>query len=276
MAKKKAEQEEEHHLEGSGGMRWLLTYADMITLLLGLFIILASISTADQGKFNNIAGQAAQVFSAARILPMAGGDKVLPGGTGVLPYVKPEKKAKLTQEQLNSGLQRVSVVETESGTLITLSSGILFDPGSAELKPDARDVIDQVYKDYLEQSSLGIIIKGHTDTQPISNLVFPSNWELSSARAGTVARYLIHRWGVKEDRITTAGYSSTVPVAPNLDEEGRAMNRRVEIYVMKNVVPVEKSESKNKEKSEKNIPVSDIKTEKPPISSPSKTDKSSK
>ena len=235
MAKKKAEQEEEHHLEGSGGMRWLLTYADMITLLLGLFIILASISTADQGKFNNIAGQAAEVFSVAKVLPITGSDKVLPGGTGVLPYVKPEKKEKTAAEKLNEGLQSVSVVESESGTLITLSSGILFDPGSAELKPDAKEVIDQVYKDYLEQSSLGLIIKGHTDTQPISNLVFPSNWELSSARAGTVARYLIHRWGLKEDRITTAGYASTLSVASNLDEDGRAQNRRVEIYVMKNL-----------------------------------------
>lgn len=233
-SRKKISEESEHHLEGAGGMRWLLTYADMITLLLGVFVILASIGSADMTKFMNIADQAADEFHAAKILPITGGtDKVLPGGSGVLPYKTPYPEGQKPQKVTTTGIEGVSVSEMEGGTLITLSSGILFSSGSAELKPEAKKAIDEVYQIYLKDSKMGIVIKGHTDNKPISNIIFPSNWELSMARAGSVARYLIKRWKVPDYRIVTAGYADTMPVASNETEEGRALNRRVEIWVLK-------------------------------------------
>ena len=232
--RKKTQQEEEHKLESTGGMRWLLTYADMITLLLGVFVILASIGSADMTKFMNIADQAADEFHAAKILPITGGtDKVLSGATGVMPYYIPTPPRVIEVKVEREGGEGVSVVETLAGTLITLSSGILFDSGSAELKPEAKKVVDEIYQQYLKNTKAAFIIKGHTDNQPISNIIFPSNWELSMSRAGSVARYLIRRWKIADYRITTAGYADTMPIASNLTNEGRMLNRRVEIMVLK-------------------------------------------
>jgi chemotaxis protein MotB len=230
MAGKRKKIVEEESGGHDNGERWLLTYADMITLLLGVFVILASIGSTDMTKFMNIADQAADEFSAARILPIDGGsDKVLGGASGVLPYSvrKPREKEK------PKGSDGISVTETLGGTTITLSSGILFDSGSAELKPEARKLIDEVYKKYLASSRTGIIIKGHTDNQPINNIVFPSNWELSSARASSVARYLIRKWDMSKERLITAGYADTLPLVPNYTDEDRSKNRRVEIFVLK-------------------------------------------
>jgi len=227
--KKGAMEEEEHKMESAGGMRWLLTYADMITLLLGLFVIIAGTRSQDETKFQIIADQAERVFGGGSALLLEG-EGVLEGSKGVLPFGTLAKK----EGEEKKKEQAFTVTQTSVGILINLSSGILFDSGSAELKPDARAVIEEVYDLYLKKDSNSILIKGHTDIMPISSLIFPSNWELSAGRAASVARYLINRWGIEPTRITTAGCADTEPVASNDTEEGRSKNRRVEIFVLSN------------------------------------------
>jgi len=226
--KKGAMEEEEHKLESAGGMRWLLTYADMITLLLGLFVIIAGTRTQDETKFQIIADQAERVFGGGSALLLEG-EGVLEGSKGVMPYRTEGKK----EGEEKKG-QAFTVTQTNVGILINLSSGILFDSGSAELRPEARAVIEEVYDLYLKRDGNSILIKGHTDDRPISSQIFPSNWELSAGRAASVARYLINRWGIEPTRITTAGCADTEPVATNNTEEGRSQNRRVEIFVLSN------------------------------------------
>jgi len=226
--KRKGMEEEEHKAEAAGMMRWLLTYADMITLLLGMFIVIAGVRSESEAKFRVIAEQAARVFGAGISILQKGHTGILEGGTGVLPYIRPPKEAKEIVPPKGT-----TVLETSMGTLITISSGILFDSGSAEPKPEAKQLIDQIYKIYFATSTNSIVIKGHTDDRPISNIVYPSNWELSTGRAGSVTRYLITKWNIPPTRITTAGYADTDPVAPNVTPEGRSKNRRVEIWLLR-------------------------------------------
>ena len=125
--------------------------------------------------------------------------------------------------------------ETAIGKKITLRSGILFAPGRADLPPEAKEVLDEVYNTYLKGKSNRIMINGHTDNTPIRNAVYPSNWELSTGRAGAVARFFIESSGASAQQITTAGYADTQPAdlaADNNKPENRAKNRRVEIILL--------------------------------------------
>lgn len=233
-SKKSFLDEESHGSEGAGGMRWLLTYADMITLLLGLFIVLVSSRVVDQAKYDLLVTSAAKVFGAGNsmILRAEGKSMAVKGGGRILPYFGP------TEEQQARKPGGVGIQETSMGTRITLdeTKGIAFDSGSSGLNAKVIATLDWIYDAYLNGSRTSIVIKGHTDDQPISTAVFPSNWELSSGRAGSVARYYMDKKGISPHRITTAGYADTDPVADNSTAEGRSRNRRVEIWLLKGPV----------------------------------------
>lgn len=229
--KKDMIEEEEHKPEGAGGMRWLLTYADMITLLLGLFVILAATQNPDAEKYKIIADQAAAVFGGQPSF-YPGGKYIYMGRGYVHPYARPGKKEEPEKKTVEQPAG-VTVVETGMGMRITFSSGILFDPGRADLKDESKEIIDKVFELYVRNTKNNIVIKGHTDNKPIKNAVFPSNWELSTGRAGAVARYLLDMGLLTPERITTAGYADTQPIDTNETTEGRAKNRRVEIWVLK-------------------------------------------
>jgi chemotaxis protein MotB len=223
--KKSFMEEEEHHNEGAGMMRWLLTYADMITLLLGLFIVLVSTRVISVAQYKVIAAQAERVFGAGKSQIIYGeGGKVTAGGQGILPYLKPPKPPE--------GSGGVTVSVDSMGMLIKMSSGVLFPSGSADLTPDAKKLIDSIYNNYLKNKKNFIMITGHTDNRPMSSAIYPSNWELSTGRAGSVARYLINRFGMFPGQLTTSGYADQAPVAPNDTEANRAKNRRIEIRVL--------------------------------------------
>lgn len=225
--KKEAIDEEEHKAETAGMMRWLLTYADMITLLLGMFIVIAGSRQENEAKFKILASQAARVFGAGQSTVFNGQTGMLQGSNGILPYFKPSKESKP-----GTPTGPVQVKNTPYGILITMSSGIMYDSGSADLKPNAKAIIDKVYQTYFAKNNDMIRITGHTDDRPISGM-YPSNWELSTARAGAVARYLISRWHITPSRLTTQGSADTQPKASNVTPEGRAANRRVELWVLK-------------------------------------------
>ncbi len=218
--------EEEHKSEAAGMMRWLLTYSDMITLLLGLFIVLVATRSASTAQWKVIAAQAARVFGAGEAVFLEGSVGVMTGGTGILPYMKPPDGGPGSKEPTT--IEKVPGI----GEKITIGKDVLFTSGSAELNDKSREILDKVYNDHLKDNNRFIVIKGHTDNKPMSSVVYPSNWELSSGRAGAVARYLISKYNISPRRIVSEGLADTIPKDTNDTEEGRQKNRRIEIWLM--------------------------------------------
>lgn len=209
--------------------RWLLTYADMITLLVALFIMLYSMSAVNQEKFRSLARSMRQEFQA---LPENNGGSIV--GSGQLVDPVEQQTEKLRQYLQAQGLQtQVRVRHEQRGLVISmLSDGTLFDLGSAELKPSAMQVLDRVAQ-VIRVLPNPVLVEGHTDNLPIRTAQYPSNWELSAARAARVLRYLVQKGGIPVDRLIACGYADTRPLVPNDSPANRAQNRRVDIAILK-------------------------------------------
>ncbi|MCS6950081.1 MAG: OmpA family protein [bacterium] len=208
--------------------RWLITYADMITLLVALFVMLYAMSAVNQEKFGALAQSMRREF---QTLPEHQGGKVI--GSGHLVEPLEQQVSQLERFLQETGLHtQVRVRQEERGIVISLlSDGTLFDLGSAELKPSARQVLDRVAQ-VLRQVPNPVLIEGHTDNLPIRTAQYPSNWELSAARAARVLRYLVQRGGISPHRLTAVGYADTRPLVPNDTPANRAQNRRVDIAIL--------------------------------------------
>lgn len=137
------------------------------------------------------------------------------------------------RSMIDSGRLRVSIVRNRM--VVELPDNVLFDSGQAELKPEGAATLAEVASVLSSIEGRVFQIAGHTDNVPIRSRRFPSNWELSTARAVVVARYLIDTGNMSADRISAAGYADTVPIESNDTEEGRARNRRIEIVLMPNL-----------------------------------------
>lgn len=201
----------------------------MITLLVALFIMLYSMSAVNQEKFGALASSMRREFQA---LPEHNGGKVV--GTGNVVDPIEQQVVYLQQFLREKGLQtQVLVRHEERGLVISLlSDGTLFDLGSADLKPSARQVLDRV-AEVLRAVPNPVLIEGHTDNLPIRTVQYPSNWELSAARAARVLRYLVQKGGIPAERLIAVGYADTRPLVPNSSPANRAQNRRVDIAVLK-------------------------------------------
>jgi chemotaxis protein MotB len=220
--------------DGVGGLRWLLTYADMLTLLFALFVYFFSISTIDATKM--------QVFSEAWAKEFglfSGNDIPIPGGRGVLD--KPGSNIEEQRFQIERELKRQgnTVDLSERGLIISLTDEVLFAPGSADLIPGSDTVINNVAF-FLNEviPDRPIRIEGHTDNADLSTPQFPSNWELSAARAATIARVLNEQFRVDGERLSIVGFGPYHPAAgggtvTEQSPEQRAINRRVEIVVLR-------------------------------------------
>lgn len=230
MGKKKHDEEHEN------AERWLLTYADLITLLLAFFIVMYSMSKVDAKKFGAVA-QALQAVLHGKGVEML-------KGQGNLVLAPPEAGGpmkigdlKLLQAKINKiakdmGLKdKISADMDGRGLVIRISESAFFDQGSADLKPEAMTVLDALSV-ILKSVPNHIRFEGHTDNLPISTPKFPSNWELSVSRATTCVRYLIEHHEFPPDKISALGYSEYRPIASNSTFEGRAKNRRVDIVVL--------------------------------------------
>ena len=247
MTRKKKQEEGESH--GAGMERWLLTYADMITLLMIFFIVMYAVSTINVQKLEAIAQSLSVVLRGKTMTILEyPGPSVIPGssgqmrleGPGRLPAQQGELEAvrreleKMIQEKSvgNQGLAaNIVIMEQERGLVISLKDTLLFPKGSADLTPKALSIIKEVAKS-LKDIPNYIRVEGHTDDLPINTPKFPSNWELSVIRATNVAHVLIGS-GVNPERISAAGYSEYRPLVPNINEKNRSMNRRVDIVILK-------------------------------------------
>ena len=227
MLRRKKQFEDKENLE-----RWLLTYADLITLLLAFFVVMYSMSRIDNKKF----GQVSDALNT-----------ILKGGTSVLRFKdEPPKEGhgllklgnllmvqqKIDEKFKELGKQDVLQTEiTERGLVVHILESALFDQGSAELKPRAMEVLDLVVQEMVGRPN-HIRVEGHTDDTPINTVVYPSNWELSSARATTVVRYFTENHAILSDHISALGYGEYRPVSPNNSIENRAQNRRVDVVIL--------------------------------------------
>lgn len=226
----------------AGAPEWLVTFGDMMSLLLTFFILLVSYSNMEIKKFRAMAGSVRNAFGAESKLDVLG----VATGSKLLPFVDPRQSddgagrrplqaAQESVEQIlkQSGLEAAGTVRIdERGVLLQLQGDLLFDSGSAGLNPKSLPLLDRLaaYSSTVEHS---IEVDGHTDNIPIATMIYPSNWELSAARAGSAVRYLAEK-GVPPARMRATGHADTVPVAPNSASEGRAKNRRIEILFVIN------------------------------------------
>lgn len=241
MAKKK--RGKKHEEEASEA--WLLPYSDLMTLLLALFICLFAISQTDQTKLI----QMAQAFTAA--FNMGGpsffdkaGPNVSPQrqimtdeDSGNMAYIQENQTLQDLKEQLDAYIEQNSLEEElstqleEEGLMIRIKERALFPSGSADLVPESQR-IGPIVAGLLAAVPERVLISGHTDTDPISNAQFPSNWELSSVRAMTFMKYLLSiNSELNPARFSAIGYGEYRPIAMNDTPENKQQNRRVEILI---------------------------------------------
>lgn len=210
----------------------MLTYADMITLLLALFIFLYSISEINSAKLNAFTDAMAKLFGIGKVPESSSNSS---GGSGILPQANAIVQLKYRLEKefaelIQQGL--ASVEKSEEGLRLRLKDQVLFDLGRAELSPEAGPIVERVAK-YLKNLPNPVRVEGHTDDLPvIPGGKYGSNWELSGARAASVVRFMIERCGLPPERLSLAGYAQYKPVSPNNRSTGNADNRRVEIVVL--------------------------------------------
>ena len=232
-------------------MRWLLTYADMITLLMIFFIILYSLSAVNPARFQEMQEAFSSVFTGGNftIFDTRGG-----GGAGLLQGLTPGQKVQsnrggrnagtggqsILRNQALSSLQnlvkagKVKVIPTENGFAISLVSDLFFASASAALNADAMPVLQQV-SDFLGQIPNSVVVEGHTDNIPPDAVRWPGgNWELAAERSIAVLQTL-EDYGVPTERLSSSSYGSTRPVQSNNTEEGRAFNRRVDIVIVEKI-----------------------------------------
>jgi len=211
--------------EFSNGLEsFLVTYSDLITLILVIFVLLYSVSKVDGGKFT-------EVFSSFQE------KEIQLQYRNVRLDTKEFEMLKHVRELVKDNVDPESLVRSDVRTiLIRLQSSDLFAPGSADLKEGADDLILNSIKNETRDGVKQIYVDGHTDNVPmIGNGPFPSNWELSSVRASHVARVIIGRANFPPDRVVVTGYGEYRPLKPNNSDDNRALNRRVEIKILKDI-----------------------------------------
>jgi chemotaxis protein MotB len=260
---KKRRRGHDDHESEHADERWLVSYADMITLLMAMFLVMWSMASVNTTKFESLAASLKEAFS-GKILP--GGEAVMQPGSASeaekpapqppIPSIVPSTdssqsdgsrtdapqketedlerlKREIDEWTEQHGLSNeVRTTVARRGLVITvLTDKVLFASGSAELKDATPDLLDALARLLKTQVRNPIQVEGNTDNIPVTGR-FPTNWELSTARATAVVRALIGR-GVNPDRLAATGYADRHPIATNATERGRRTNRRVELVVLR-------------------------------------------
>lgn len=240
MARKKYQDDPENH------DRWLISYADFITLLFALFVVLYAISSVNEGKYRVLSNALGNAFGRVSVVPgvVVEPPAALPiPGRLANPNTRRNEVIRREREQMTSMARdilkvlapliregKVRVAQTSLGVSVEISASVLFSPGDAKLTDESGQALKAVAT-VLKDDTHAIQVEGHTDNVPISNFVFPSNWELSAVRASSVVRLFIEN-GIAETRLTAVGYGPTRPIVENESVEGRSKNRRVTVTIL--------------------------------------------
>lgn len=250
MARKKIVEDIEHV------DRWMVSYADFITLLFAFFVVMYAVSSVDNAKFRVLSDSMDEAFrrpetpqrsteSPPTETPEA--DPVLPPSPKNAVMERRRIAAiKQEREQMTSvadNLQKVlgklvdqgkvKVSQTSRGVTVEINASVLFAPGDARLNAESSQALTAVAS-VLKEDNHALQVEGHTDNVPISSPVFPSNWELSAVRASSVVRLFIDQ-GIDTRRLVAVGYGSNLPVASNDTPEGRLANRRVQLTILSGI-----------------------------------------
>lgn len=220
--------------------RWLVSYADFITLLFAFFVVMYAISQINESKYRVLSDALLKVFKpnrgSARVAPPSPrqpAPTVPENGDGLGPA---EQRLRAVAQDVINALDpmvksgQVRVTESGRGVAVDINASALFASGEAEIQTQALPALEGLAQ-VLVPLPNDIEIEGHTDTTPIASARYPSNWELSSARASSVVRLLNNR-GVASVRLVAVGYADTRNVSPNITPEGRAQNRRVTVMIL--------------------------------------------
>ena len=213
--------------ESGQGASWLTTFNDLVTLLMVFFVLLFTMSTLDTRKLKSFQGS---LQSGLGILKA--GQKVSVG------VIEPEKNIQAPAKQdIEDSIQNldsfpsVAAVYTDEGIKITLEDKILFQSGVADINKMAFPILDKIIT-VLKSTSQPIRVEGHTDNDPIHTERFPSNWELSTARAANVVKYFTEAGTIAPERLSAVGYGQSRPLFANDTPKHKAKNRRVEIVLV--------------------------------------------
>ena len=229
-----AEKRQKKQAEGSGGApKWMTTFSDLMSLLLCFFVLIVSFSSVEMIKFQKALGS---LKGALGVMPRE--TTVFKQWDPIIPQLSDMQKKrvqKVVSELRNiskkqGSKQDITLEASKDGILIRIDSPVLYNSGEAELKESAFPILNKIV-DMTQEWPNRIRIEGHTDNIPISNMRFPSNWELSSARALTVLRFFVERGKIEPKRLAAVGYGEYHPLLPNTTPENRSKNRRVEIYI---------------------------------------------
>lgn len=223
--------------------RWLISYADFITLLFAFFVVMYAVSAVNEQKYRVVAESLGGAFGKVTV---GGQAPPAPPAGPATHAVAPPERSRLVQEEtahmneVASSLLdvlgplvkegKVRITQGRRGVSIEINANVLFQPGKADLEPGSLEVLRAV-AGRLRDEPFNLEITGHTDLLPISNSSFASNWELSAVRATSVVRHLAAN-GIAPERMQAIGREATRPVAPNNTPEGRARNRRVELMIL--------------------------------------------
>lgn len=257
MARRRRQHDEHENLE-----RWLVSYADFVTLLFAFFVVMYAISSVNEGKYRVLSDTLTEAFRdpVKTAVPTRGADTppvpaiiepiqpmaataadstgLLPGGSALVGERQrgPTQDLDTLAEQVTDELQpflgqRLIEISRIGDTVeVAMKSQMLFESGSARLSPQAMPALEGLGR-VLEQAGNAIRVEGHTDNRPINTLQFPSNWELSAARAASVVHFLM-RVGIQPGRMAAIGYGEHRPVGDNRTDDGRQRNRRVTLVIL--------------------------------------------
>lgn len=247
MPRKRRQEEHENH------ERWLISYADFITLLFAFFVVMYSISSVNEGKYRVLSNTLTNIFDntpkSAEALEVSTQNAKVGEPTVVddqkvsadsiinMPFAMEDKKkleaiANMVEDKMKGWIddELIKVTRNEKWLEIEIKSSLLYLSGSAEVEPEAFPVIDKIAAILKNQPNY-IQVEGFTDNVPIRSSMFPSNWELSASRAASVV-HLFTEDGVAPDRMAAIGYGEHRPIADNATRKGRAENRRVALIVL--------------------------------------------
>ena len=213
----------------SGAPTWMVTFADLMSLLLTFFVLLLSFSTMEVVKFRQAMSSIQDAFGLRSPDDVSDAPS---GSTPIADNIGAGLTPELLEQQLEEVLEQVGLqakgeaLKTPNGVILLVEGDLMFPSGESELSPETLPLLGGIAK-YIMKVKGRVDVVGHTDNRPISTPVFPSNWELSAARAGQAVRYLVEQ-GVEPKRLRAIGQAETVPITSNETEEGRARNRRIE------------------------------------------------
>jgi chemotaxis protein MotB len=231
MSRKKKHPEHVNH------ERWLVSYADFITLLFAFFVVMFAVSQVDSKKV----GRFTEAFSKAvgiNVLPMDG-QSLLTGGTQVEESGKGEQPGLVGLDSLRESLvkmaeasgklQGLQIIQHRNELVLRLPEGVVFDTGDARVKDGSVETLKLIAPE-LRDRDVDIRVEGHTDDQPVRSGRYRSNWELSTARATNVMLVLVGE-GLSPQRVSVSGYGEFRPIATNSSDDGRKQNRRVDLVI---------------------------------------------